>query len=126
MTKVLFACGENKKRSQLAEAIFNHLAKHAVAESGGACPAETVDPLVSEVLAEIGIKPQGLYTKKVTPEMLEQADLIVSFGCLVKSQFPAEKFEEWHIEDPKNLEQFRQVRGQLVDKIKVLIKTRNL
>ena len=125
MKKVLFACGENKKRSQMAEAIFNHFAKKAKAESAGAAPAEAVDPLTIEALSEIGIQAPNLYPKKFTPEMLQKADLIVSFGCLVKAQFPADKFQEWHIEDPRTLKQFRQVRDVLLEKIKMLIKTNN-
>lgn len=125
MKTVLFACGENKKRSQMAEAIFNHLTKNATAESGGTFPADGVDPLVKEALGEIGIEAQNQRPKKITPEMLKQADLIVSFGCLVRAQFPAEKFQEWHIDDPQTLEQFRQVRDILLEQIKDFIKTNN-
>lgn len=121
MKKVIFACGENKKRSQMAEAIFNHFSKTAIAESGGVSPADSIDPLTLQVLEEIGISNKGLHPKKFTKEKLDAADLIVSFGCLVKSQFPPEKFQEWHIEDPQNLQQFRDARDILVKKIKALI-----
>lgn len=107
----------------MSEAIFNHFATNAVAESGGAYPADVIDPFTKQALEEIGIKSDNLYPKKFTPEMLKNADLIVSFGCLVKSQFPPEKFQEWHLEDPQTIEEFRQARDLLVDKIKNLIKT---
>jgi protein-tyrosine-phosphatase len=121
MKKVIFACGENIKRSQMAEAIFNHFSTTAIAESGGVYPADSIDPLTLQVLEEIGISHKGLHPKKFTKENLDNADLIVSFGCLVKSQFPSEKFQEWHVEDPQNLQQFRDARDILVKKIKALI-----
>ncbi|MEX2144840.1 MAG: low molecular weight phosphatase family protein, partial [Candidatus Spechtbacterales bacterium] len=99
MKKVLFACTQNKKRSQIAEAIFNHLAKNAKAESAGTIPADSVDPMVAEVLKERGIPFNPRIPQKITDKMLENVDFIVSFGCLVPSMFPKDKFEEWIIQD---------------------------
>jgi arsenate reductase len=121
MTKVLFACAENKKRSQLAEAIFNHLSDGPVATSAGTFPATDIDPLTFQVLKEVGIDGQKLSTKLLDDDTLNGADLIVSFGCLVPSQFPADKFQEWHIEDPETIEQFRAVRDILTSKIQILL-----
>jgi protein-tyrosine-phosphatase len=121
---VLFACAENKKRSQMAEAIFNHFAKKAYAISAGTMPANEADPRVKEVLQEIGITVRGLMLpKKVTDKMLQGVEHIVSFGCLVPSMFPPEKFEEWQIPDPQTDAELRAVRDQLVEKIKDLIQT---
>jgi protein-tyrosine-phosphatase len=120
---VLFACAENKKRSQMAEAIFNHFATKAYAISAGTMPADKVDPRIGEVLQEIGIPVRGvMLPKKVTDKMLQGAERIVSFGCLVPSQFPSEKFEEWQIPDPQTDEELRSVRDALVEKIKGLIR----
>jgi arsenate reductase len=122
MKKILFTCAENKKRSQMAEAIFNHFAKNAIAESAGTMPAKEVDPRVKEVLEEIDIAVSERITpKKITDEMLKSADLIISFGCLVPSMFPKEKFQEWQVSDPQTIEEFRTVRDELVNKIKLLI-----
>jgi protein-tyrosine-phosphatase len=55
--------------------------------------------------------------------MLENADLIISFGCLIPSAFPREKFQEWQIKAPTTLEEFRAVRDELTEKIKNLIST---
>jgi len=126
MEKVLFACAENKKRSQMAEAIFNHFAKNAVAKSAGTMPAQEVDPKVKEALAEIGIAiSDDIAPKKVNNEMLANANLIISFGCLVAALFPKEKFEEWQVSDPQTTEEFRTVRDDLVARIKTLIQERN-
>jgi len=121
MYKVLFVCSENRKRSQLAEVIFNYYAKNAQAQSGGTNPVNAVDDRVRQVLEEMGIEHEELKSKRVKKEDLDSADLIVSFGCLAPSMFPANKFLEWHIDDPQTIEDFRKVRDQLKEKIAGLI-----
>jgi len=55
MTKVLFVCVHNTARSQMAEALLNKLAGDRImAESAGLMPG-TLNPLVVEVMKEIGI-----------------------------------------------------------------------
>jgi len=89
-------------------------------------PANEVDPRIKEVLQEIGIPVRGLMLpQKVTDKMLQGAERIVSFGCLVPSMFPPEKFEEWQIPDPQTDEELRAVRDELVEKIKDLIQAHN-
>lgn len=107
----------------MAEAIFNHLIKGMGwrAESAGTAPAQSIDPLTIKVLQEIDIDTEGLRPKKVTDEMLQDANTIVSFGCLVPSMFPKDKFKEWIVDEPKTLEDFRNVRDLLWDKIQGLI-----
>lgn len=126
MRVVLFACAENKKRSQMAEAIFNHFATKSKAESAGTMPANEVEPRLGAILEEIGITvPKSLAPKKLTDEMLASANYIISFGCLVPSMFPPEKFEEWIIPNPETDEELRAVRDELVAKIKTLIREKN-
>ena len=125
MKKVLFVCTKNKIRSQMAEAIFNHLAKNAVAESAGTDPADEVDPRVSKALKEARIIfPEDARPKDVTNEMMDNADLVVSFGCLVPSLFSEDKFEEWDIFVSKIDKEFHSLRDQLITKIEQLIRER--
>lgn len=110
----------------MAKVIFNHLATNAVAESAGTMPSREADPNVKKVLEEINITvSEPMIPKKVDDEMLKNADLIVSFGCLISSMFPKEKFQEWHISDPQTIEEFRAVRDELISKIKTLIRESN-
>ncbi|HEV2027378.1 MAG TPA: hypothetical protein VGS16_02465 [Candidatus Dormibacteraeota bacterium] len=54
--RVLFVCGQNAGRSQMAAALFNrHAAGLAVADSAGTTPAVRVHPEVVEVMRELGI-----------------------------------------------------------------------
>lgn len=124
---VLFACKENSKRSQLAEAIFNHYADSTVAISAGTIPAEEIDPEIPVVLEEIGITDlDSLQPKLITTEMIDKADKIISFGCLVPSLFPEDKFSEWLIHDPESQEELRSVRDELLERIKRMIESNDM
>jgi protein-tyrosine-phosphatase len=122
MVKVVFACTENKKRSQLAEAIFNHLARQSQSVSGGPFPANKIDPLTIKSLREIGLPTKNLHPKQLNNSDLNSADIIVSFGCLNPSLFPKGKFQEWQIKDPETIKEFRQARNDITDRIKKLLK----
>lgn len=63
--KVLFVCVHNSARSQMAEAFLNQLAgKEFFAESAGLEPG-TLNPIVTEVMKEIGIDISNNQTKSV-------------------------------------------------------------
>lgn len=97
----------------MAEAIFNHLAKEsdlsARATSAGTIPAEEADPQVVDILSKHHIEYTKHKPQKLTNEMLEEVDHIVSFGCLIPDMFPKSKFEEWLVEDPQTLEEYEGV-----------------
>jgi arsenate reductase len=65
--KVLFICSQNAGRSQMAEAFLRRFAGDSFeVASAGLVPAAAVDPLVVEVMAEVGIdlsakKPQSVF-----------------------------------------------------------------
>ena len=121
--KVLFLCAENACRSQIAEAIFRHLAGSGhSAFSAGTRLAKDIDPLAVEVLKEIGIDVAGQRPKLLTQEMAEQVDKVISMGCI--EGCPLVKIDEdWAIEDPKGkgIEKFRQIRDEISEKVKSLL-----
>lgn len=121
--KILFLCTENSCRSQMAEAIFNSMAKNAKAESAGIKPASKVDEKAIEVMKEIGI---DISNKK--PKMLagkEEFDIIVTMGCIDGyPPTPKEKTVEWNIPDPKgkDIEEYRRVRDEIKSRIEKLLR----
>ncbi len=125
MKKVLFVCTKNMMRSQMAEAIFNHLAKNAVAESAGTDPADEIHPGVRDVLEEAGIalSPEAS-PRDLSNEMMDEADLVVSFGCLVPSLFPESKFEEWEMPVAETTDDLRELRDKLIVEVRRIIKER--
>jgi arsenate reductase len=118
MKAVLFVCVHNSGRSQMAEAFFNQLAKgKARAFSAGTSPAAAVDPTVAQAMKEVGIDISNKVPKALTPEMVEQADKVVTMGCGVEAVCPATwvETEEWDLEDPKGkpIEKVREIRDEI-------------
>lgn len=114
--KVLFMCGENACRSQMAAAFYNATAAKSVAESAGNFPADEVHPLAVEVMREVGIDISDRKPVKLDLSRLDEFGRIISFGCIAKAAFPArDRLEEWLIEDPsgRDIDFFRGVRDDI-------------
>lgn len=127
MKKVLFVCVGNSGRSQMAEAFFNHFAKgKAQAMSAGTKPASRVDPTVIELMKELDIDLSSHYPKKLTMEMLDAADKVITMGCGAEQACPATfaETEDWGIDDPKGQpkEKMREIRDQIKASVEKLLK----
>ncbi len=116
---VLFVCRGNASRSQMAEAIFNSLAKKSLAISAGISPAERISSKAKAVLKEIGIEWNGR-PKALTKDMVEMADLIVA---MCEGDFPKEKTVFWDVEDPmgKDIDFYRKVRDEIRRRVEELL-----
>ena len=130
MKQVLFVCGENAGRSQMAEAFFNFRAQEKyldwIASSAGTFPAKALNPIVAKAMKEKNLDLSGARTKLFEVEKASSYGKIISFGCLAKNTFPPEianRIEEWHIDDPhgKSLEEARVIRDLVEDRVIKLI-----
>jgi arsenate reductase (thioredoxin) len=124
MTTVLFICIQNSCRSQMAEAIFNHLAPEGIrAISAGSEPAKKVDPLALAALNEIGIETNALSPKLLTREIARRAYKIVTMGCPEACPAVGKPVEDWGIEDPsgRGIEEYRKTREIITRKIERLL-----
>jgi arsenate reductase len=127
MKNVLFVCVGNAGRSQMAEAFFNHLAKgKARAASAGTNPSSTVDLNVVKIMEEVGIDISKNQPKKLTADMLDKADKVVTTGCGVDKACPATftETEDWELEDPKgqSMEKIREIRDQIKARVEKMLK----
>jgi arsenate reductase len=122
---VLFVCVHNSARSQMAEAFFNEMTggRHR-GISAGSEPAEAVNPDAVEAMAELGIDISGARPKRITAEMVERADIVITMGCgeNVCPVVPKE-ITDWELEDPsgKLLEEVREIRDQIRGKVGLLV-----
>lgn len=111
----------------MAEAFFNHFAQgKAQAISAGTSPAQQVDPKVVEVMQEVGIDINRQKPKKLTPRMLEQADLVITMGCGVEDTCPTTfaETQDWKLDDPKgqSLDEIRRIRDEIRIRVSKLLK----
>jgi arsenate reductase len=125
--KVLFVCVHNSGRSQMAEAFFNHFAgEAATTSSAGTQPALKVNPIVVQVMREVGLDISNKQPKLLTLEMIHNADKVISMGCGVEDTCPASfvPMEDWRLEDPegKPIERVREIREEIKNKVATLIK----
>lgn len=131
MKTALFVCVHNAGRSQMAEALVNHLARERHlpirGESAGTMAGEQVNPVAVEVMREIGILMDNQKPKQLTAEMADTADRVITMGCGVDAEMcPARVrplMEDWGLDDPKGrpIEEVRTIRDQIVSKVEALL-----
>ncbi len=122
---VLFVCVENTFRSVLSEAIFNADAPAGWrAESAGVQPASAINPVVIELLREIGAEIQPKTPALVTREQIAAVARVITFGCLDRCPAGVEgKSEDWSVPGAtgKTPQELRVIRDELRHRIAILI-----
>ncbi len=127
MKRVLFVCVENAGRSQMAEAFAAEYGRgKIVASSAGNKPAEKINPVVVEGMKEKGIDVSKNTPKKLTFEMADGVDLIVTMGCDDQGVCPGPFFKptiDWKLQDPKDkpIEKVRRIRDEIEEKVQQLV-----
>ena len=123
---VLFLCIHNAGRSQMALGWFTHFAHgRARALSAGSEPADVINPMAIEAMAEVGIDITAEAPKRWTDETLTGSDVVITMGCGDTCPIvPGTRYEDWPLEDPagKDLETVRRVRDQIRDRVEQLLR----
>ena len=124
MTRVLFVCLHNAGRSQMSQALFERAAggRHE-ARSAGTEPAEHVHPEVVEAMREIGVDLSGRTPQKLSDELAEWADVVVTMGCGDACPYiPGKRYLDWQLADPKGMpvDDVRRLRDEIDAKVSAL------
>jgi arsenate reductase (thioredoxin) len=125
MSKVLFVCKQNAGRSQMSDALFQRAAggRHE-SRSAGTRPAQRVHPVVADAMHEIGIDISGNRPQKLSNELAEWADVVVTMGCGDECPYiPGKKYIDWDLTDPadKSLNEVRAIRDDLRQRVADLL-----
>ena len=125
MEHVLFVCTHNAGRSQIAQALFEQAAdgRHAAA-SAGTAPADRVHPEVLAVMRELGIDLADRKPQPLTPQLAEQADVVVTMGCGDQCPFiPGKRYIDWELDDPKGrpVKEVRAIRDEIARRVAQLL-----
>jgi arsenate reductase len=126
MTTVLFACIHNAGRSQMAAAWFNLLADPAKARaiSAGTNPGSHVHPEVVTAMRERGVDLAGASTTRLTPELAQHVQMLVTLGCGDECPcLPGVTREDWSLEDPhgKPIDRVCEIRDDIRDRVRSLL-----
>lgn len=126
---ILFVCIENAGRSQMAEGFFKKYAPSRFKTvSAGTKPAYQLNPIVVEVMKEVGIDISKQKSKELTDEMIRDSYKVVNMGCMDKNFCPTifvPKVIEWNLEDPKwkSIEEVKEIRDEIEKRIKEFVST---
>ena len=130
MTKdVLFVCVENAGRSQMAEAFFRKFTKDEFnVISAGTIPSTKLNPIVVQVMEEIGIDMTSQSPKTISNSMIDDSFKTVNMGCMDKESCPSlfvKDVIDWNIPDPKQktIDQVREIRDQIKTEVLSLIES---
>ncbi len=131
MRTFIFACVHNAGRSQMSAALFNRLADSTAARaiSAGTQPAEHVHPVVVDAMKEIGIDLSSAKPQKLTSELAQGADMLITMGCGEECPYvPGLRREDWPLPDPKGqgIETVRQTRDEIRRRVLELLKREKL
>jgi arsenate reductase len=125
MAHVLFVCLHNAGRSQMSKALFDRAAEGAhEARSAGTTPGDRVHPVVVEAMRELGIDIADVEPRRLTDELGQWADVVVTMGCGDECPYiPGKKYLDWDLPDPKDrpIEEVRATRDDIGRRVEVLL-----
>jgi arsenate reductase (thioredoxin) len=122
--EVLFVCVHNAGRSQMAAALLEREARGRVQViSAGTEPADRLNPVVVEVMREVGIDISAERPKRLEDGMVRESDMVITMGCGDACPFyPGKRYEDWELEDPagKDPETVRGIRDEIGERVRTL------
>ena len=125
--EVLFVCIHNAGRSQMAAALLaHHAGDRVVVRSAGTAPADTINPAVVQVMAELGIDlhASGAHPKRLEDAAVEASDVVITMGCGDTCPFyPGTRYLDWQLDDPagQGVDAVRPIRDEIDRRVQELI-----
>jgi arsenate reductase len=123
---VLFVCVHNAGRSQMAAGYLSELSRGRVEVlSAGSEPAERINPVAVQAMAEEGIDIAAGVPKILTPDAVRKSDVVITMGCGdACPYFPGTLYEDWELVDPagKDIAVVREVRDEIKVRIERLLR----
>ncbi|MCL1907592.1 MAG: arsenate reductase ArsC [Propionibacteriaceae bacterium] len=122
---VLFMCVHNAGRSQMAAAFLRHLAGESIeVRSAGSTPADQINPVAVQAMAEVGIDITG-HQPRVLTDTDAHSDIVVSMGCGdACPYYPGTRHETWELDDPagQDIDTVRRIRDDIRERVQQLLR----
>jgi arsenate reductase (thioredoxin) len=131
--RVLFLCTGNSCRSQMAEGWANHLGGASLEARSAGIEAHGKNPRAIAVMREAGVDISHQESTKLTPDMLEWADLVVTVCGHADEHCPVPpsgvQKKHWPLEDPAKatgteeqiMAKFRATRDEIKSRVEGMI-----
>jgi arsenate reductase (thioredoxin) len=107
-----------------AALLAHHGGARVVVHSAGSAPGETLNPAVVQAMAEVGIDISAERPKKLTDEMAQRADVIVTMGCGDACPvYPGKRYLDWELPDPagRPVDEVRPIRDDIDARVRALL-----
>ena len=122
---VLFVCVHNAGRSQMAAGFLRYIAGDRIeVRSAGSMPADQINPVAVEAMAEVGIDITAEQPKVLTTEAVQASDVVITMGCGDACPFfPGKRYEDWKLDDPagQGIDAVRPIRDDIRERIQQLV-----
>ena len=122
---VLFVCVHNAGRSQMAAGYLQHLAGDRIdVLSAGSAPADSINPVAVQAMAEDGVDITTAHPKILTDESVQASDVVITMGCGDACPiFPGKRYEDWKLDDPagQGIESVRPIRDDIRVRVQTLL-----
>ena len=122
---IMFVCVHNAGRSQMAAGFMRELGGDRVEVlSAGSAPKESINPVAVEAMAELGIDIAHQKPKILTPEAVQQSDVVITMGCGdACPYYPGKRYEDWKLDDPagQGIEPVRVIRDDIKSRVEALL-----
>jgi protein-tyrosine-phosphatase len=124
-TTVLFVCVHNAGRSQMAAGYLSALGGDRVQVlSAGSEPADRLNPIAVQAMAEEGIDIAANTPAILTTEAVKESDVVITMGCGDTCPiFPGKRYEDWDLTDPagRPIEEVRPIRDEIRQRVETLV-----
>jgi len=122
---VLFVCVHNAGRSQMAAGFLRDIAGDRIeVRSAGSMPADQINPIAVDAMAELGIDITAEQPKVLTTEAVQASDVVITMGCGDACPFfPGKRYEDWKLDDPagRGIDAVRPIRDDIRARIAQLV-----
>jgi arsenate reductase (thioredoxin) len=92
--------------------------------SAGTQPGEHLNPAVIEAMGEVGIDITNQIPTKLTAEMAQNSDVIVTMGCGDECPYyPGKRYDDWPLDDPAGqpVDVVREIRDDIKQRVQELL-----
>jgi arsenate reductase len=122
---ILFVCVHNAGRSQMAAGFATTLGAGRVRVlSAGSEPADRVNPVAVEAMAEVGIDIARTRPHLLDVDDVRASDAVITMGCGDACPvFPGKRYEDWELTDPAGLpiDEVRPIRNEIERRVTGLL-----
>lgn len=122
---IMFVCVHNAGRSQMAAGFMRELGGDRVEVlSAGSAPKDSINPVAVEAMLELGIDIANQKPKILTPEAVQQSDVVITMGCGdACPYYPGKRYEDWKLDDPagQGIEPVRIIRDEIKARVETLL-----